>query len=82
MFQWTISSDERRELRRAAGRPALNTATCLGMLKSSAARGLMSRKSFWRIMKCMSLELIAAGVVICLFGMIALMPSFDGKWDA
>jgi len=21
-------------------------------------------------------------VVICLFGMIALMPSFDGKWDA
>ena len=31
---------------------------------------------------CMSLEWIAAGVVICLFGMIALMPSFDGNWDS
>jgi len=51
------------------------------MLKSSAMRGLMSQKSFWRIMECMSLEWIAAGVVICLFGMIALMPSFDGKWE-
>jgi len=30
----------------------------------------------------MSLEWIAAGVLVCLFGMIALMPSFDGKWDA
>jgi hypothetical protein len=29
----------------------------------------------------MSLEWIAAGVLICLFGMIALMPSFDGKWE-
>ena len=29
----------------------------------------------------MSLEWIAAGVLVCLFGMIALMPSFDGKWD-
>jgi len=56
-------------------------ALCLGMLKSSAIRGLMSQKSFWRIMECMSLEWIAAGVVICLFGMIALMPSFDGKWE-
>ena len=41
----------------------------------------MSRKSFWRIMGRMSLEFIAAGVLVCLFGMIALMPSFDGKWD-
>jgi hypothetical protein len=30
----------------------------------------------------MSLEWIAAGVLVCLFGLIALMPSFDGKWDA
>ncbi len=30
----------------------------------------------------MSLELITAGVLICLFGLIALLPSFDGKWDA
>jgi hypothetical protein len=29
----------------------------------------------------MSLEWIAAGVLACLFGMIALMPSFDGKWE-
>jgi hypothetical protein len=29
----------------------------------------------------MSLEFIAAGVLICLFGVIGLMPSFDGKWD-
>jgi len=29
----------------------------------------------------MSLEWIAAGVLVCLFGMIALLPSFDGKWD-
>jgi len=28
----------------------------------------------------MSLEWIAAGVLVCLFGMIALMPSFDGEW--
>jgi hypothetical protein len=30
----------------------------------------------------MSLELITAGVLVCLFGLIALLPSFDGKWDA
>ena len=30
----------------------------------------------------MSLEFITAGVLACLFGLIALMPSFDGKWDA
>jgi hypothetical protein len=30
----------------------------------------------------MSLEFIAAGVVFCLFALIALMPSFDDKWDA
>ena len=29
----------------------------------------------------MSLEWIAAGVLVCLFAMIALMPSFDGKWE-
>lgn len=29
----------------------------------------------------MSLEWIATGVLVCLFGMIALMPSFDGNWD-
>jgi hypothetical protein len=29
----------------------------------------------------MSLEWIAAGFLVCLFGLIALMPSFDGKWD-
>ena len=28
----------------------------------------------------MSLEWIAAGVLVCLFGLIALMPPFDGKW--
>jgi hypothetical protein len=36
----------------------------------------------WDVVIRMSLGFIAAGVVICLFGMIALMPSFDGKWDA
>jgi hypothetical protein len=30
----------------------------------------------------MSLEFIAGGVLICLLGLIALLPSFDGKWDA
>jgi len=30
----------------------------------------------------MSLEWIAAGVLVCLFAMIALMPSFDGEWDS
>jgi hypothetical protein len=29
----------------------------------------------------MSLELITAGVLACLFGLIALLPSFDGNWD-
>jgi len=29
----------------------------------------------------MSLEWITVGVLVCLFGMIALMPSFDGKWE-
>ena len=41
----------------------------------------MNRKSFWRIVGRMSLEFIAAGVVVCLFGIIALLPSFDGKWE-
>jgi len=31
---------------------------------------------------CMSLEFIAAGVLVCLFALIALMPPFDGEWDA
>jgi len=30
--------------------------------------------------RAMSLEWIAAGVLACLFGLIALLPSFDG-WD-
>jgi hypothetical protein len=30
----------------------------------------------------MSLEFIAAGVLFCLFAMIALMPPFDGEWDS
>ena len=30
----------------------------------------------------MSLEFITGDVLLCLFGLIALMPSFDGKWDA
>ena len=29
----------------------------------------------------MSLELITAGVLACLFGLIALLPSFDGNWE-
>jgi len=29
----------------------------------------------------MSLEWIAIGFVTCLFCLIALMPSFDGKWE-
>ena len=29
----------------------------------------------------MSLELITAGVLVCLFGLIALLPSFDGNWE-
>ena len=30
----------------------------------------------------MSLEVIAAGVLACIFALIALMPSFDGNWDS
>jgi hypothetical protein len=30
----------------------------------------------------MSLEWTTAGVLVCLFALIALMPSFDGNWDA
>lgn len=29
----------------------------------------------------MSLEFITAGVLACLFGLIALLPSFDGNWE-
>ena len=29
----------------------------------------------------MSLGFIAAGVIACLFSLIALMPNFDGDWD-
>jgi hypothetical protein len=29
----------------------------------------------------MSLEWITAGVLVCIFAIIALMPSFDGKWE-
>jgi len=29
----------------------------------------------------MSLELTALGVIVCLFAVIALLPSFDGNWD-
>jgi hypothetical protein len=29
----------------------------------------------------MSLGFIAAGVIACLFAIIALMPSFDGDWN-
>jgi hypothetical protein len=29
----------------------------------------------------MSLGFIAAGIIACLFAVIALMPSFDGNWD-
>jgi hypothetical protein len=29
----------------------------------------------------MSLELITAGVLACLFALIALLPSFDGNWE-
>jgi hypothetical protein len=30
----------------------------------------------------MSLGLVAFGVIACLFGIFALLPSFDGKWDS
>ena len=29
----------------------------------------------------MSLQLITAGVLVCLFGLIALLPPFDGNWE-
>lgn len=29
----------------------------------------------------MSLGWIAAGVLACLFGLIALLPDFDGNWE-
>jgi hypothetical protein len=29
----------------------------------------------------MSLGWITFGTILCLFGMIALMPRFDGKWE-
>ena len=41
----------------------------------------MGPKSFSRIVTGMSVEWIAAGFIVCLFAMIALMPSFDGEWD-
>ncbi len=28
----------------------------------------------------MSLEVTAIGIIVCLFGVIALLPSFDGDW--
>ena len=35
----------------------------------------------WRVTVRMSLEWITAGVLTCLFGLIALLPSFDGNWE-
>jgi hypothetical protein len=32
--------------------------------------------------EAMSLEFIAAGIIGCLFALIALMPPFDGKWES
>jgi hypothetical protein len=29
----------------------------------------------------MSLELIAAGTILCLLGLFAFLPPFDGNWD-
>jgi len=52
------------------------------MLKSSPLCCQLRQNCFWRVIAGMSLEWIAAGVLVCLFGLIALMPSFDGKWDA
>jgi hypothetical protein len=46
-----------------------------------AANSVCGHVRFWRVTDAMSLEWIAIGFVACLFGLIALMPSFDGKWD-
>jgi hypothetical protein len=52
------------------------------MPKSAAVCCYLRRKCFWRVTAGMSLGWIAAGVVACLFAMIALMPPFDGEWDS
>jgi hypothetical protein len=38
----------------------------------------LTRYRGWR--KPMSNELLAFGVIVLLFSLIALMPSFDGEW--
>jgi hypothetical protein len=53
----------------------------LSLPKKRAGSALAAPKPFCARYRRMSLEWIAIGVITCLFGMIALMPSFDGKWD-
>jgi hypothetical protein len=45
-----------------------------------AANDGLRPSSFWHVTAGMSLEWITAGVLACLFGLIALLPSFD-SWD-
>jgi hypothetical protein len=57
----------------------------LGLLKKAATEiqtnaELAAKFTLARYV-AMSLEWIAAGVLACLFGLIALLPSFDGNWD-
>jgi hypothetical protein len=54
-----------------AQKPCVRTGRKLGF----AAKFVLARYAN------MSLEWIAAGVIACLFALIALMPPFDGEWD-
>jgi hypothetical protein len=63
------------------GHDKRGNASALCMPKNTPLSHELSRNHFWRIITDMSLEWIAAGVLVCLFGMIALMPSFDGEWE-
>jgi hypothetical protein len=55
--------------------PAQKSIVGLGRKQRFAAKFVLARY------RRMSLEWIAIGFVTCLFGLIALMPSFDGKWE-
>ena len=56
--------------------PAQKSIVGLGRKQRFAAKFVLARY------RRMSLEWIAIGFVTCLFGLIALMPSFDGNWDS
>jgi len=54
---------------------------CSKISHTLAANIGLRPSSFWCVTVAMSLEWITAGVLACLFGLIALLPSFDGNWE-